>query len=234
MNTKIRALALSVALAFGASSAPVYASGIPTVDVAAIAQAVMDAMQQAMEAAEQLSAAQDQISELQQQYEQAEQQFEDLKDMTTGNSGYGGQYWSEEMVDYIPTTATAGSWEEIYKDMDAGTLESYRNKYGLKSENETQQEVFDVQLTNLRTLENAHRANNLRLENIKNLQALADSATTPQEKEDIQARLIAEQAAISNEANRLATVESLMARNDKMLAQKQNQEFEKFLETGEE
>jgi type IV secretion system protein VirB5 len=234
MQIKTRVLSLAAALVLSVSGTNAQASGIPTVDVAAIAQAVTDAMQQAMEAADQLTAAQDQIAELQEQYQQSEQQFLELKNMTTGNSKYGNNYWDEELVDYIPTTATAGSWEEIYRDMDAGTLNGYREKYGLKSDNTTQQEVFDVELTNLHTMQSAHRANNLRLENIKNLQAEADAAETPQEKQDIQARLMAEQAAISNESNRLATVESLMARNDKFLAQKQNKEFSDFLETGEE
>lgn len=234
MKNKIRSIALAIAVAAGTAGQTAHASGIPTVDMAAIAQAVMDAMQQAMEAADQLAAAQEQISELQRQYEQSQQQFEELKDMTTGNSRYGTKYWSEEMYDYIPTSPTQGSWEDIYADMNQSTLEQYRNKYGLVSENELQQEVYDTQLTNLRTLENAHRANNLRLENIKNLQALADSATTPQEKEDIQTRLIAEQAAINNESNRLAAVESLMARNDAMQRQQQNREFSDFMQNGAE
>lgn len=234
MKNQIRVIALSVALAAGTAGQTVQASGIPTVDVAAIAQMVIDAMQQAQEAADQLSAAQDQISELQAQYEQAKDQFDELKDMTTGNSRYGTRYNSDDLYDYLPTSTTAGSWEEIYEDMNAGTLESYRNKYNLKSDDESQQEVFDVQLTNLRTLENAHRANNLRLENIKNLLDLADQATTPQEKDDIRTRMIAEQAAISNESNRLAAMESLMARNDKLLRQKQNKKFNDFLENGVE
>ena len=234
MKKKIRTLALAVAVAAGSIGPAAHASGIPTVDVAAIAQAVMDAMQQAMEAADQLAAAEEQISELQRQYEQAQEQFEDLKDMTTGNSRYGTKYWSEQMYDYIPTSPTQGSWEDIYQEMNEGMLEQYRNKYGLTSDDPLQQEVFDTQLTNLRTLENAHRANNLRLENLKNLQALADAATTPQEKEDIQTRLITEQAAINNESNRLATVQSLMARNDEMLRQKQNREFNDILKNGVE
>lgn len=227
MKNQIRVISLSVALAASTAGQSVQASGIPTVDVAAIAQMVIDAMQQAQEAA-------DQLGEMQAQYEQAKEQFDELKDLTTGNSRYGTRYNSDDLYDYLPTSTTAGSWEQIYEDMNAGTLEGYRNKYGLKSDQATQQEVFDVQLTNLRTLENAHRANNLRLENIKNLLKLVDQATTPQQKDDIRTRMVAEQAAISNEANRLAAMESLMARNDEMLRQKQNAEFDDFLENGAE
>lgn len=222
MKKQVRALAVAVALSAASMPFQASASGIPTVDVAAIAQAVMDALQQAQEAADQLAAMQEEI-------EQSQKQFEETKEMTTGNSGFGGKYYDASLYDYLPTSPTSGSWEQIYSSMDSSTLNSYRNKYGLKSDNDTQQEVFDKQLTNLRTLEGAYKANNLRLENLKNLQALADAAQTPQEKEDIQARLQVEQANISNEANRLSTTKDLMERQDKMLAQKQNTEFDKFL-----
>lgn len=218
-------LALTLVLTAGVYT-PVYASGIPTVDLAAIAQAVMDAMQQATEAAAQLE-------QMTREVEQAKELYDENKELITGNSGYGSKYNSDDLTDYIPTTATSGSWEQIYSNMDASTLKAYRTKYGLVSDKPTQQEVYDKKLTNLRTLEGAHRANNLRLENIQNLQALADSAETPQEKQDVLARLSVEQASINNEANRLATVKDLMERQDQMLTQKQNTEYSKFLK-GEE
>lgn len=224
MRKKLRYAALTVALSLGGAVAPAHA-GIPTVDAAGIAASIAHAVQQAAEAAAQLAA-------FQQEIEQAQAQFEETKQLISGNSGYGGQYWSEELVSYIPTDATTGSWEEIYSQMDSSVLNSYREKYGLISDQPTQQEVFDKQLTNLRTLEAAHKANNLRLENIQNLQALADAAETPQEKDDIRARLAAEQAAIANEANRLSTVKDLMARQDNMLAQRQNAEFQDFMSNG--
>lgn len=219
MKTTFRAIAASMILGFSCSS---HASGIPTVDVAAIAQAVMDAMQQAQEAAAQLGALEDQI-------DQAKAQFEEMKQLTTGNSRYGSQYYDPSMYEYLPTSTTAGSWEQIYKNMDGTTLSSYRKKYGLVTDNTGQQEVFDKQLANLRTAEAAYAANNKRLENLKKLQALADSANTPQQKEDIQARLQVEQANIANEANRLATAKDIMERQDKLMAQKQNRDFNKFL-----
>lgn len=225
MNRKLRVVALSTAMCFGCSTPwQANATGIPTLDIADIAQAVANAAEQATQAAEQLSALERDIA-------QAKSQFEEHKRLLTGNSGYGSRYYNtnSEMYTYLPTSTTQGSWEQIYTNMDNSTLNGYRDKYGLRSDNSTQQAVFDKQLTNLRTAEGAYKANNLRLENLKQLQALADSATTPQEKEDIQARLQIEQGNIANEANRLATAKDLMERQDKMMAQKQNQEFDKFL-----
>lgn len=222
MAHKLRTLVLVLALTTGTQSLQSHASGIPTVDLAAIAQAVTDAMQQAQEAAANLTALQDQLDE-------AKRQFDETKGLITGNSRYGSKFNDPAMYDYLPTSTTAGSWEDIYSKMDAGTLNSYRGKYGLVTKNASQQAVFDKQLTNLRTQEAAYRANNLRLENLRNLQALADSARTPQEKQDIQSRLQIEQANIANEANRLATTKDLMERQDKLLAQKQNTDFNSFL-----
>ncbi|VVN22344.1 Type IV secretion system protein virB5 [Pseudomonas fluorescens] len=221
MNKTIRVLAISVALATAVAAPTSYAI-IPTTDVAAIGQSILNATQQAAQAAAQLA-------ELTRQIEQAKAQFDELKDLTTGNSRYGSRYNDPEMYTYLPTATTAGSWEQIYTNMDSSVLNGYRNKYGLITKNATQQKVYDRQLTNLRTLEGAYRANNLRLENLKKLQEEADRATTPQEKDDIRARLQVEQSNINNEANRLATTQDLMERQDKMMAHQQNREFDKFL-----
>lgn len=222
MRTKVRALV--AALAISTAFVPLHsqATGIPTLDMAAIGQAITDAIQQAAEAADQLAA-------LEREIDQAKSQFDDMKKMTTGNSGYGSFYNNPDLVDYLPTSTTQGSWEQIYTNMDQSQLKAYRTKYDMQSDDPLQQEVFDKQLTNLSTAQGAYRANNLRLENLQKLQELADSAETPQQKQDIQARLQVEQASISNEANRLATSKDIMERQDKLLAAKQNKKFEDFL-----
>jgi type IV secretion system protein VirB5 len=117
--------------------------------------------------------------------------------------------------------------------MNMGRLDSLRNQYGLISEDPLQQEVYDKKLTNLATAEDQYQANNVRLQNIKDLQAQADAAVTPQQKEDVSNRIKTEQAAIANEANRQATAKDLMEKQDDLLAQKQNDEFDKFMQTGE-
>lgn len=227
MKSNIRAGVFAVALMTGSLANPVTAAGIPTIDVASIAQLILDAMEQAQMAAEQLN-------QLEAEYEQTKDQFEENKGLITGNSGYGARHNNAELYDYLPTDTTTGSWEQIYENMPNSTLNQYRDRYGLRSEEVTQQEVYDKKLTNLYTLETAFRANNLRLENIHALMAEADTATTPQQKDDIQARIAAEQAAIANEAARLSSIQDLMDRQDEMLVKRQNQEFREFLRTGGE
>lgn len=222
MNINTRVLALSIAVAIGGTSLTASATGIPTVDVASIAQMAANAVQQASEAAAQLEQAKRAISE-------AQSQFEKTKGMITGNSGYGSQYNNKDLTDYLPTSTTMNSWEKIYDQMDSSTLQAMRDEYGLKSDEPLQQEVFDKQLTHLYTSETAYKANNRRIENIQALQAEADQAQTPQEKQDIATRISTEQAAIANESNRLATAKELMDRQERLYAQKQNKEFDDFL-----
>lgn len=222
MNITKQFLVLSIAVAISSTTMTVSATGVPTVDVVSIAQLASNALQQAAEAAAQLEQAKRAISE-------AQSQFDKTKAMLTGNSRYGGQYNNSDLTDYLPTTATLNSWEKIYDSMDSGTLQGMRNKYGLTSEEPLQQEAFDRKLAHLHTTEAAYKANNLRLVNIQNLQAAADEAQTPQEKQDIQTRIQTEQANIANESNRLATAKELMDRQEKLYAQKQNKEFDDFM-----
>lgn len=198
-----------VALALVLSAGHALASGIPTVDVANLAQMVIDAAKQAEQAAAQLQAVKDDIA-------QAEAQFNQHKGLITGNSGYGSIGQNSSTYDYIPTSATINGWEEIYSSMDTSALDGMRNKNGLDTESLKQQEASDKELTNLHTMQGAYKANNARLVNITQLQAAADSATTPQQKQDVQSRIALEQASISNEANRLASIQAVMDRQEKI------------------
>lgn len=224
LNTRSLAFAISVAL--GTFSAHALATGVPTVDVLTNAQLLANAVQQASEAAAALEQAKAAVA-------QAQSQFNEYKGLINGNSSYGSLYNSSKLTSYLPTTTTSGSWSSIYSNMDSSKLASLRSQYGLTNDDALQQEVYDKKLTNLATAESQYEANNLRLQNIQNLQAAADAATTPQEKEDISNRIKTEQASIANEANRQATAKDLMEKQDALLAQKQNDDFDSFMKNGE-
>jgi len=155
-----------------------------------------------------------------------------MKSLTTGNSGYGNYYNDSNMTNYLPTTTTNGSWQQIYSSFDSSKLTALRQQYGLVSDDAQQQEVFDKKLINLATAQEQYAANNYRLENIKKLQQEADNAVTPQQKEDISNRIKTEQAAIANETNRQTTSKELMDKQDALLAQKQNADFDDFMKNG--
>jgi type IV secretion system protein VirB5 len=221
-----RSLSFAIAVALGTFHTGVFAAGVPTTDIIGNAQMAADALRDAQQAAAALQEAQRAV-------EQAKSQFNELKNLTTGNSGYGSLLNDSRLTSYLPTTTTSGSWSTIYDKMNMGRLDSLRNEYGLISEDPLQQEVYDKKLTNLATAEDQYQANNVRLQNIKDLQAQADAAVTPQQKEDVSNRIKTEQAAIANESNRQATAKDLMEKQDDLLAQKQNDAFDKFLQTGE-
>lgn len=171
----------------------------------------------------------EQLKNMEKEFSQAENQFKETKSLVTGNSGLGKLLNSSGLYDYLPTATTTDSWSEIYSSMDKSKLASMRKTYGMTSTNTVQQAAFDTDLTNFNTLQKTYSATNKRLENIKSLTGLADSAKTPQEKADIQARIALEQAAIQNDKNRMDTSAQLMAQNNKLMVRKQNDSFGAFL-----
>ncbi len=225
MNRYFTRRLLAVAAAACGLTGNAYASGIPTVDVLGIAQMVTQGITRAAEAKAALDAAMNAI-------DQAKSQFDDMKRMVSGNSRYGSRYNNSKLTDYIPTTTAVDGWEQIYSNVDSGAISQMRNRYGLTSKNQMQQEVWDTRLADFQTSKASYSASNLRLENIKNLQAEADAAITPQEKSDIQARIATEQAAIATDSNRLASMKDLQEKQDRINKQRLNANFNKFLETG--
>lgn len=174
-----------------------------------------------------------QLKDMERSFKQTEDQFKESKNLLTGNGRFGQLLNAKELYDYLPTDSNNDSWSTIYKNMDKSTLKTMRNKYSMTSKNQIQQEVFDNDLTNLNTLQKTYAAANKRLTNIKNLQDLADDASTPQEKQDILNRIGLEQAAIQNEKNRIDTSNELMEQTHKLMVRKQNQSFAEFTSGGE-
>lgn len=216
-----RALSTAVAVVCGAFAVPSNAI-IPVTDYAHI-------LQDQFNFVESIAQWMEQVAYLEDQYNQAKDQFDETKNLITGNANYGAYFNLPELTDYLPKSTTAGGWEQIYSAMNSGTLNSYRSKYHMTSSNTVQQKANDQKLANLRAMEEAYAAHNKRLDNVQNLQSLADSAATPQEKQDIQSRLLVEQASIATDGNRLAATRELMDRNDKLMAQEQNRAYAAFL-----
>jgi hypothetical protein len=188
-------------------------ASLPTVDFAAIAQSVRNAAQQAREAYAELSL-------LKSSLEEGKKEFEENKKLMTGNSHFGNKYNDPILHEYLPTKK---SWEDIYKSIDSSLVDEYRKKYHLNDH------VFDKYLINLITLEKAYNVSNLTLENLQNLQKLADSVKTPQEKEDIHSRLEIEEAKITNEHNRLTELKELMSYDEKLRIKEANEYLGKLL-----
>lgn len=204
MKIKKTITASLLSLALGCSvMSNANASGVPTVDVAAAAQLVQNALETAKQAADQLQAYENMI-------DQAKGQFNETKDLISGNWELGNFLDTQLMDNVIPE-----NWKDIYNNLD--DLNDLRDKFGLKSDNPVIQEQYDKMLAGYDMLQKADKTNNQRVQNLQELGSLLNSANTPQQKGDLQLRLQVEQINIQNEQNRLQNVAMLMEQQQQII-----------------
>lgn len=193
-----------------------FASGIPVVDVAGIAQMIQDGIQQANEAMNQLNATRQQIEDFKNAAEAEKKRFE-------GNWKLSDVLSDPTLTSYLPSD----DWQKIYDG--SRDVSALREEYGLYSENEDEQKVFDSMLTDIDVLQDSYSATVKRTENIKNLAAYMDQAQTPQQKADYQNRIAYEQLQIQNEKIKIDTVAALMEKRQRALNQaRMNAAYDKY------
>ncbi|WP_434598659.1 P-type DNA transfer protein VirB5 (plasmid) [Pseudomonas sp. R4-76] len=214
MRTKLIATAL--ALAITASVPFSYGSGIPTVDVANLAQMALDAQRQAQEALDQLNAAKDAI-------QQAKAQFDQYKNLVSGNSKLGDFLDNPQ----LNKTLSLDGWEDIYQD--ARDLGSLRERYGLVSDDTSVQKTFDKLLAVTDALERNYDASTQRVKNAEALRQKLDEVQTPQEKEDLQLRYQQELLELQNQQMRLQQTQMLVAQKERMESKQRAQSFKDYL-----
>ena len=173
----------------------VYASGIPVVDVAGIAQMVQNATATAQQAL-------DQLNQLKQQYDQAVAAAKAEKERFEGNWSLGDILNDPTLTSYLPD-----DWTDIYSSGDVSGL---RDQYKLKSSNPEVQEQYDSLLSNLNAMQEAYDATVQRTKNIEQLASYMNSAQTPQQKTDYANRILFEQTQIQNEQAKVSAVKAMM------------------------
>ncbi|MCS4315584.1 type IV secretion system protein VirB5 [Pseudomonas sp. BIGb0381] len=213
---KQRLLASALALAIAVTVPCSYGSGIPTVDVASLAQMAMDAQRQAKEALDQLNAAKEAI-------EQAKAQFDHYKSLVTGNSKLGDFLDNPE----LNKTLSLDGWEDIYQD--ARDLGSLRDRYGLVSDDINVQKSFDKLLAVTDALERNYDASTQRVKNAQALRTKLDEVQTPQEKEDLQLRYQQELLELQNQQMRLQQTQMLVAQKERLESKQRAQAFKDHL-----
>ena len=158
-------------------SGQVMASGIPTVDVAAIAKTVEEGLTRAQEAANQLN-------QLKEQYEQqikyAEDQKQRLEGFTDFSSGFDSA--SSYMKDSLSSIT----------DDAKSDLSNLRDKYGLSSSNSVAQARYDGLLQKIKIYDDFNDSLRDRANRITSLQNDFSSADTPQKKADLANQLSTE------------------------------------------
>ncbi|MCY1284725.1 P-type DNA transfer protein VirB5 [compost metagenome] len=214
MKKTLRALALASA---ALSAAPlIQASGIPTVDVASIAQMVLDAQAQAQQALDALNTAKDGIA-------QAKAQYEDYKGVVTGNDQLGAFLNDPELNRLLPM----GEWSEMYDDIK--DINSLRMKYGLISKNKDVQTRFDRLLAVAGALEATYNASSERVKNAEKLRQKLDEVQTPQQKEDLNLRFQQEFLELQNQQMRLANLKYLDEQKAIITDRKERHQFDEEL-----
>lgn len=201
-------------LTFVLNSTPglVEASGIPTVDVANIAQLAANAQQQAKEAMAQLEQAKAAI-------QQAKDQYDNYKGLITGNNNLGDFLNDPALNSVLPV----GDWQNMYNDTKR--IGDLRNRYGLTSSDSRVQEAFDKLLYQAGTLEDSYNAANKRIDNAEQLRQRLNTVQTPQEREELALRLQQEQLELQNQQIKLQNMQMLMQQNEKIEDKKRAQAF---------
>ncbi|MGT4033876.1 type IV secretion system protein [Escherichia coli] len=149
------------------TSPSIFASGIPVVDVAAIAKTVEEGLNRAAEAARQLE-------QLKQQYEQtiryAEEQKKRLEGFTDFSNGFDSA--SSYMKDSLSTITNSAKSD----------LSSLRSQYDLSSNVAETQQKYDAILAKIKFYENFNNEMQERAKRLTTLQKEFASADTPQKK----------------------------------------------------
>ncbi|MNO91450.1 Type IV secretion system protein virB5 precursor [compost metagenome] len=194
---KIHSLAFAGVMFCALMQAPVaYASGIPTVDAANLAQMISDAQAQAQQALDALNTAKDGI-------EQARQQYEHYKGIVTGNDQLGDFLNDPALNRVLPM----GDWADMYEDVQ--DITDLRGRYGLTSKNIDVQAKFDQLLAMTGALEANYNASTERVKNAEKLRQKLNEVQTPQEKEDLNLRYQQEFLELQNQQLRLANMKML-------------------------
>lgn len=213
-------IAVSLALIFSATGiAPVVASGVPTVDVAALTQMVLNAQQQAREALAQLDKAKEAIS-------QAKSQYDHYKGIVQGNDKLG-EFLNDP---YVNQLLPGKEWQDIYSQ--AKDLPQLRQRYGLTSSDPQVQAAFDKLLSQADVLENQYKATNTRLDHAKGLRNRLNTVETPKDREQLALRYQQEILELQAQQAQLQNSRYLMAQHEKMENEKRAQAVEDFMLRG--
>lgn len=193
MKKTLSALALASA---ALTATPLIHAGIPTVDVASIAQMIRDAQAQAQQALDALKTAKDGIA-------QAKAQYEHYKGIAIGNDQLGAFLNDPALNRLLPM----GDWSAMYDDIKG--ISDLRQKYGLISTNKEVQRKFDQLLAVAGALEANYNASTERVKNAEKLRQKLDEVQTPQQKEDLNLRYQQEFLELQNQQLRLANMKYL-------------------------
>ncbi|MGN2498845.1 P-type DNA transfer protein VirB5 [Serratia nevei] len=205
-------IAIATALGIGVTPVITTATGIPTIDVANIAQLALNAKQQADEALSQLNKAKEAI-------QQAKSQYDHYKGLVTGNDQLGN-FLNDPLLNKV---LPLDDWNSIYSNTK--NLADLRNRYGLTSSDPNVQKSFDHLLSQAGALEDTYNAASQRIKNAEQLRQKLNTVQTPQQREELGLRLQQEQLELQNQQIQLQNVKMLMDQQERIEDKKRGQDF---------
>lgn len=208
-----RFLVGALTLALWSVSPLVSAIGIPTLDSTTGAILVTNAVAQAKQAL-------DALKQAKQGIDQARAEFEAHKKLVSGNSKLANLAYNPELNKLFPFA----EWADVYKE--AKRLPEMRKRYGLISDVEYTQKVFDKILSATGVLERQYEASQERVKNAEELRREIDKVETPQQKQDLQIRYQQELLEQQNQQMQLANMMALMEQRERIETKRRAQEFQ--------
>lgn len=167
MKKQLGAIALAVSAIF---SPQVFAGGVPTIDVATVAQLA------------------EQYKKLQEQF----QQLQRLEQIASGNRNMGGLLNDPKLSGMLPK-----EWQEVADNIrSSAAYKAEREKLGTAKTTGGNQLLDKIAEQNA-TMTMFFSTANSRLDNVQNLMKQIDLATDPAAKQDLTNRLVNEQNAIA-------------------------------------
>ncbi|WP_171027768.1 type IV secretion system protein [Photobacterium damselae] len=186
-----------------------FASGIPVIDVAGIAQMAKDALTQANQFKQRMDSVRQQISEAKNQLDEAKRQGEHYKKMVEGHS----DLFENALNDPSASRFLANSqWEDIYSHI--GDISSLRDKFDLKSDDPIVQKQYDSILKNYAFQEKTYQASVERYNRITKLTSMLKSADTPAKKADLANSIEFERVQLANDNQLIQDMQELMDRQE--------------------
>lgn len=215
MKTLLKPTLLALSLAITAPNLAL-ASGIPTVDAAGIATTIAENLKTLEQLKEQLDAAKEQIEQAKDFARNEIRRFE-------GNWNLGDLISNDDFLRTLPKQAK----DILIGNSNSFDMGSLRNKYGLSSDNPQTQRSYDALMKYTERMNDVYQNTLKRIKNLEKIKNLADSASTPAQKQDVANKLALEQLSFNQEQEALKQMEVAIKTQEKLARDKAKLEFSK-------
>lgn len=218
MTAKKTKAALALALTFGMPLAA-NATGIPTVDIANIAQLILNAKDQAEQFEHSIHAAADRLNEM-------KSQGDYYKSMVDGHYPYENLLHDPELDRLLDQA----NWEDTYNDINISSL---RDQFDMHSDDPQTQKAYDDQLKTYGLQEKLYNNAQSESDKMTQLYTQFEQAKTPAQKEDIANSISYQSLKMKNQQQIQARLDELTKKKQKMdLDKKERQEFDTLFGDG--